>query len=112
MNSTNSYWLINVFQSHIRGLTRDIKFDHMGLRSDFLLDLYEVSISGLHKLGDWNSTSGLKFSREHIPSNSSSIEGSFRNKTFTVITALVSFQKKKRYINLGTNGYCAKVVLS
>ncbi|XP_018324825.1 glutamate receptor ionotropic, kainate 2-like [Agrilus planipennis] len=71
------------------GLSGIIKFDNKGFRSDFSLDVVELNQDGLIKIGDWNSTEGLKISRvypEAIPTN----ELSLRNRTFVVITALTA----------------------
>jgi glutamate receptor, ionotropic, invertebrate len=78
------------FQSIIYGLSRVIKFDHHGHRSNFLLDIVELGQEGLKKIGTWNSTEGLKMAREQDIAQSALDDGSLRNKTFVVITALVS----------------------
>lgn len=42
----------------MKGLTNLIKFDNQGFRSDFVLDIIELSQNGIRKVGDWNSTNG------------------------------------------------------
>jgi hypothetical protein len=46
----------------------------------------------LKKIGTWNSTEGLKMAREQDIAQSALDDGSLRNKTFVVITALVSME--------------------
>lgn len=75
--------------THVRGLTRDIKFDHKGKRTDFSLDIVELDSSGLIKVGVWNGTDGMHLSRLNIPSSLAGEEGSLKNRSFIVLTALV-----------------------
>lgn len=51
------------FQVEMKGLTNLIKFDNQGFRTDFLLDIIELSSAGIRKIGDWNSTQGVNFTR-------------------------------------------------
>lgn len=75
--------------THVRGLTREIKFDHKGKRTDFTLDIVELDSSGLIKVGEWNATDGIHLSRMNIASSAAGDEGSLRNRSFIVLTALV-----------------------
>lgn len=75
--------------SHVRGLTRDIHFDHKGKRTGFTLDILELDSSGLHKVSEWNATHGVTSARHNLPSSSVDDEGSLRNRSFIVLTALV-----------------------
>lgn len=75
--------------THVRGLTRDIHFDHKGKRTEFNLDIIELDSSGLHKIGEWNATHGVTIDRLKIPSSLAGEEGSLRNRSFKVLTALV-----------------------
>lgn len=83
--------IILILQSHTKGLTRDIKFDHKGHRTDFFLDIIELGPAGLEKVGIWNSTEGLASARAAAPFDLSGDDGSLRNRSFIVITALVRF---------------------
>lgn len=78
-------------QSELNGMSGLVKFDHAGFRSNFVLDIVELSFeSGLTKKGTWNSTEGLKLT--HFPQNygpSMDVEN-LQNKTFVVMIAMVS----------------------
>lgn len=73
----------------MRGLTGVIKFDHQGFRSDFALDITELSREGLKKIGTWNSTEGVNFTRSYGEVLTQIVE-IIQNKTFIVTTILVS----------------------
>jgi ionotropic glutamate receptor len=76
-------------QVEMRGLTGVIKFDHQGFRSDFVLDIIELSKEGLKKIGTWNSTEGVNFTRTYGEAYTQIVE-IIQNKTFVVTTILVS----------------------
>lgn len=84
----------------MKGLTGLIKFDHQGFRSDFMLDIIELNTKdGLKKIGTWNSTEGVNFTRTFGDVYTQIVE-SLQNKTFIVTTILVSddiIKKKKNY---------------
>uniref|UniRef100_A0A182HTL3 Ionotropic glutamate receptor C-terminal domain-containing protein n=1 Tax=Anopheles arabiensis TaxID=7173 RepID=A0A182HTL3_ANOAR len=85
----NGYSVINYMKSStIHGLTRSIKFDHQGHRSDFLLDLIELGPAGLEKVGVWNSTEGLNFTRKTEQAAHAMDDGTLQNRTFLVLTAI------------------------
>lgn len=73
----------------IRGLSGDIHFDQKGHRSNFQLEVIELATDGIRKIGTWNTTDGLYLARAHPIIDESVL--SLRNKTFIVLTALVSF---------------------
>lgn len=75
--------------SKARGLTRDISFDHKGRRTEFTLDIVELDSAGLTKIGEWNATHRVTLARLKLPSSSAGDEGSLRNRSFVVLTALV-----------------------
>ncbi|CAD6205052.1 GSCOCG00003119001-RA-CDS [Cotesia congregata] len=73
----------------MNGLTGLIKFDHQGFRSDFMLDIIELNNKeGLKKIGVWNSTEGVNFTRTFSDAYTQIVE-SLQNKTFIVSTILV-----------------------
>lgn len=74
----------------MRGLTGVIKFDHQGFRSDFTLDIIELNREGLKKIGTWNSTEGVNFTRTYREVYTQIVE-IIQNKTFVVTTILVIF---------------------
>lgn len=75
------------------GLTGTIKFDHQGFRSDFILDIIELNNKeGLKKIGTWNSTKGINFTRSYKEEYTQIVEN-LQNKTFIVTTILVSDTK-------------------
>jgi glutamate receptor, ionotropic, invertebrate len=72
----------------IRGLSGDIHFDQKGHRSNFQVEIIELASDGIRKIGTWNTTDGLYLARFQPTIDESVL--SLRNKTFTVLTALVS----------------------
>ncbi|XP_055710638.1 glutamate receptor ionotropic, kainate 2-like isoform X2 [Phlebotomus papatasi] len=85
----SGYSIINYMKtSHTKGLTRDIKFDHRGHRTDFLLDIVELGSAGLDKVAVWNSSEGLASARTTAPLDALADDGSLKNRTFIVLTAL------------------------
>lgn len=72
----------------MHGLTGEIKFDNQGLRTHFAVDVIELTSSGIAKIGQYNSSDGLNITRSY-EKTSSIDDGSLKNKTFIVLTALV-----------------------
>nr|CAH7752040.1 unnamed protein product [Callosobruchus chinensis] len=58
-----------------------------GFRSDFVLDIVELSREGLKKIGTWNSTEGVNFTRTYGEAYTQIVE-IIQNKTFIVTTLL------------------------
>lgn len=77
-----------LFQVEMKGLTNLIKFDNQGFRTDFLLDIIELSSAGIRKVGDWNSTQGVNFTRS-FGDLQQDIVDNLKNKTL-VISAILS----------------------
>jgi hypothetical protein len=77
------------FQVEISGLTSVIKFDNQGFRTDFELDVVEVNKEGLSKIGTWNSTQGINFTRSFVEAYSNIVDN-LHNKTLVVTLILVS----------------------
>ena len=73
----------------MRGLTGVVKFDSQGFRTNFVLDIVELSKDGLKKIGTWNSTEGVNFTRTYGEAYTQIVE-SLQNKTFIVTTILSS----------------------
>lgn len=71
----------------IRGLSGEIHFDQKGHRSNFQIEVIELATDGIKKIGTWNTTDGLYLARAHPTIDESVL--SLKNKTFTVLTALV-----------------------
>ncbi|XP_055615442.1 glutamate receptor ionotropic, kainate 2 isoform X2 [Toxorhynchites rutilus septentrionalis] len=85
----SGYSVINYMKtSTVHGLTRMVKFDHEGYRTDFLLDITELGPAGLEKVGVWNSTEGLNFTRKKEHTALAFDDGTLQNRTFIVLTAL------------------------
>ncbi|XP_049953529.1 glutamate receptor ionotropic, kainate 2 isoform X2 [Schistocerca serialis cubense] len=86
----HGYSLINYMKIvEMQGLTGVIKFDNQGFRSNFLLDIVELNKDGLKKIGTWNSTEGVNFTRTYGEVYTQIVE-SLQNKTFVVTTILSS----------------------
>lgn len=86
----HGYSLINYMKIvEMRGLTDIIRFDHQGFRSDFSLDIIELSTTGLRKCGTWNSTQGVNLTRTYTE-HEREIKEILANKTLIVSTILSS----------------------
>ncbi|KAI5699759.1 hypothetical protein M8J75_008315 [Diaphorina citri] len=86
----HGYSLINYMKIvEMQGLTGTIKFDNQGFRTNFLLDVIELSKEGLVKIGTWNSTEGINFTRTYGEAYTQIVE-SLMNKTFVVCIILSS----------------------
>lgn len=86
----HGYSLINYMKIvEMRGLTDVIKFDHQGFRTDFVLDIIELSPNGLRKCGTWNSTQGVNLTRTYTDLQKE-IKEILANKTLIVSTILSS----------------------
>ena len=73
----------------MEGLTGRIRFDTLGFRSDFDLDIIELKKEGLVKVGAWSQAAGANFTRNYTESYSEIVE-SLHNKTLKITTILVS----------------------
>ncbi|XP_063622160.1 glutamate receptor ionotropic, kainate 2 isoform X3 [Cydia splendana] len=86
----HGYSLINYMKIvEMKGLTGVIKFDHQGFRSDFTLDIIELTRDGLQKAGIWNSSEGVNYTRSY-GENQKQIVEILQNKTLIVTTILSS----------------------
>lgn len=76
----------------MKGLTNLIKFDNQGFRTDFVLDIIELSSAGIRKVGDWNSSlpNGVNFTRSFGEQQQDIVEN-LKNKTLVVTAILVRF---------------------
>lgn len=76
----------------MKGLTNLIKFDNQGFRTDFVLDIIELSSTGIRKVGDWNSSlpHGVNFTRSFGEQQQDIVEN-LKNKTLVVTAILVRF---------------------
>ncbi|XP_013138163.1 PREDICTED: glutamate receptor ionotropic, kainate 2 isoform X1 [Papilio polytes] len=84
----HGYSLINYMKIvEMKGLTGVIKFDHQGFRSDFTLDIIELTRDGLQKAGTWNSSEGVNYTRSY-GDNQKQIVEILQNKTLVVTTIL------------------------
>lgn len=73
------------------GLTGLVKFDHEGFRTDFKLDILELTAEGLMKKGTWNLTEGVNFTQTYEMEEPVGPSNDLRNVTFVVMISLVSF---------------------
>lgn len=112
----NVFWYMNVLviwnllsssiffcveQLSIIGLSGEIKFDYQGLRTDFELEVVELTPSGLQKIGSWTPSKGYATNRPAQPIVSDLDMRSLVNRSFVVITALVlTFSEKFRINNI------------
>lgn len=93
-------WILYVWalQSVIDGLSGEIRFDTEGMRTNFALELIELDAHGIVKVGTWSSLHGINLTREIKSEPDLSSGGSFKNKTFIVLTALVSLHRYSAFI--------------
>lgn len=73
----------------MQGLTGEVHFDNEGARTNIAVEVLELGSHGLHQIGLWNTTEGFQLTRE-APVQDFSDDSSIKNKTFIVLTALVS----------------------
>lgn len=73
----------------IDGITKSVKFDENGLRSDFEVQIFSLDTQGLVPTGSWSTEGGIT----RFPDNSAPTEDasaiSLKNRTFIVLTSLV-----------------------
>nr|AKI28993.1 ionotropic receptor CG5621 [Bactrocera dorsalis] len=82
------YTLVNYMKSlSLTGLTGEVKFDYEGLRTDFVLDVIELTMSGMQKIGEWKTEGGF-FANRPPPKIVEVDQRSLVNKSFVVITAI------------------------
>lgn len=78
-----------LLQSEVTGLSGLIKFDHEGFRSDFKLDIIELTSEGLIKKGTWNTTEGVNFTQTIETEDEANSKMDLRNVTFVVMISMV-----------------------
>lgn len=74
------------YQTVVQGLTGEVKFDNRGYRTNFNIDVIELTSSGVVKVGTWDTTRGLNITRPPVVED---LSGSLKNKTFIVIITVV-----------------------
>lgn len=73
-------------------MTGVVKLDTNGNRTEFLLEVVELMPDGIKEFGVWNSTTGLNITQAHRVADSLLNDGSLLNRTFIVLTGLVSIR--------------------
>jgi len=66
------------------GLSGPIKFDTSGLRTQFAMDLMELQMGGLTKVGTWNTLDRLGMARSEEEKANNGIADPMANKTFVI----------------------------
>ncbi|XP_017849652.1 glutamate receptor ionotropic, kainate 2 isoform X2 [Drosophila busckii] len=83
------YTLVNYMKSlTLNGLTGAIHFDYEGLRTDFQLEVIELGVSGMLKVGEWSSEGGFEMKRPPLMHTLEPDMRSLMNKSFIVVTAI------------------------
>lgn len=84
-------------QTKYSGLTGNVEFDNFGVRSSIIIDVLELSESGLETVATWKSdgldrADRLTINRDRKLAKANAIDddNSMRNKTLKVITTLVN----------------------
>jgi len=70
------------------GLSGKIEFDTQGLRTKFELDLMELQMTGLAKVGAWNSLDKLSLARVEKEADEGGTLHAMANKTFVITSIL------------------------
>lgn len=95
----------------MEGLTGKIKFDSSGFRSDFQLDIIELTKDGLEKVGFWSLDSGANFTRNFTQMYTDLIQ-SLHNTTLVVTTILVRTTRMKLFLfYCRLVGRCSRIML-
>ncbi|XP_017778458.1 PREDICTED: glutamate receptor ionotropic, kainate 2-like isoform X2 [Nicrophorus vespilloides] len=89
-NWEHGYSITNLLKTKsLDGLTGIVKFDYQGVRTEFNLEIIELAVGGLIKIGTWNVSHSVTIERFYSPIEIVQVdEGSLTNKSFVVITAL------------------------
>lgn len=73
----------------IEGITKSVKFDENGLRTEIEVQIFTLDTQGLVPTGSWSTEVGIK----RLPDNTAPTEDtsviSLKNRTFIVLTSLV-----------------------
>ncbi|XP_046673759.1 glutamate receptor ionotropic, kainate 2-like [Homalodisca vitripennis] len=89
-NWEHGYSIINFMKvSEVTGLSGLIKFDHEGFRSDFKLDIIELTSEGIVKKGTWNASEGVNFTQTVEAEDEANLKLDLKNVTFVVMISLV-----------------------
>lgn len=83
----------------IDGITGNVKFDTDGRRTNFQIYIYDLTFHGYVQTGSWNPSDGVSVSAFSQPSMSGIDNESLFNRTFIVLTVLVSFWRSKILIS-------------
>jgi len=70
------------------GLSGPIKFDTSGLRTQFSMDVMELQMAGLTKVGTWNTLDRLGSARAEEESADGGVVDPMANKTFVIVGVL------------------------
>jgi len=73
-----------------KGLTGPVRFDNLGLRTDFSLDLVEWQRGALTKTANWDPQQGINHTMSYGEIYDQIIENML-NKTFIVSSRIASF---------------------
>ncbi|BET00801.1 kainate selective glutamate receptor activity [Nesidiocoris tenuis] len=85
----SGYTVINYIKlSEEEGLTGVVKFDNEGFRTDFTLDILELTRNGLHVKGNWSRFGGVNIQRPEPEFDQIEEVDDLRNSTFIVLIAL------------------------
>lgn len=75
-----------------RGLSGAVRFDSSGLRSDFTLDVVEMSRTGLQRSAVWDPRTGVNHTLSYGEIYTQIVE-QLQNKTFIVSSRIVSLSQ-------------------
>lgn len=84
------------------GITKSIKFDENGLRSDIEIQISTLQIQGIVPIAVWTTDFGIKHIVENAPPVEDPSAISLKNQTFIVLTSLVSSRNVINFIQFKT----------
>ena len=75
-------------------MTKSVKFDENGRRSEIEIQLFELNSQGSSLIGTWSPDEGIKqvLATSTVPIEGDAVVNSLKNRTFIVLTALVNIQ--------------------
>nr|WHU27577.1 NMDA receptor 3 [Matsumurasca onukii] len=90
VNWRHGFSIINYMKmSEFDGVTGLVKFDHEGFRTDFRLDILDLTPKGLKRTGTWNISEGVNFTQlTYDDSSVTHAKRDLRNMSFVVMIAL------------------------
>lgn len=78
-----------MMQTVIDGITKSVKFDENGHRTEFEVQVSQLNTQGVVPMATWSIETGVKSTSDNAVSAEDSTLMSLKNITFVVLTSLV-----------------------